>query len=134
MALTPVQDAYLKAHRQGILGTGKRDGSPQLSMINYIFDGDHFWISVTSDRAKWLNSLRQPKVSLLVPEGRAQVIVYGTSEGITDSATRNAMTRRLRAGGPNAAPDDEAEFDRLLNEQRRVILKVTPTQVLGEGS
>ena len=134
MTITPEQDAYLKGHRQAILGTGRRDGSPQLSTINYLFDGEHFWMSVTSDRAKWINAMRHPSVALLVPsEGGRQVVVYGTAEGITDSATRNAMTRRLRAGGANAAPDDEAEFDRTLNEQKRVVLKVTPTQVLGQG-
>ena len=133
MALTTEQDAYLKSHRQGVLGTGRRDGSPQLSMVNYLFDGDHFWISVTSDRAKWVNAMRQPRVALLVPEGGRQVIVYGTAEGITETALRNAMTRHLRAGGPNAAPDDEALFTRTLDEQLRVILKITPTQAIGSG-
>ena len=133
MTLTPEQDAYLKSHRQGILGTGRRDGSPQLSTVNYLFDGTHFWMSVTSDRAKWVNAMRQPRVALLVPEGGRQVSVYGTAEGIEEPALRNAMTRRLRAGGANAAPDDEALFTRTLDEQKRVILKITPTQVIGQG-
>ena len=58
--MTPEQDAYLREHRLGVLATGRRDGSPQLSTIMYHYDGDDIAISVTSDRAKWLNALRQP--------------------------------------------------------------------------
>ncbi len=131
--ITPEQAAYLLAHREAVLGTGRRDGSPQLSLVNYLFDGEACWVSVTSDRAKWVNALRQPRVSLLVADGGRQAIVYGTAEGITDRTVRNAMTRRLRATGQNPAPDDEEAFSRALDEQHRVLLKITPRQVIGSG-
>ena len=93
MPLTPEQDQYLKDHSLAVLGTGRRDGSPQLSMIIYDYSGDDLVISVTSDRAKWKNAIRQPNVALLVPDGRRQLIVYGTVEGVSETEARNASRR-----------------------------------------
>ncbi len=126
MALTEAQDQYLTDHSMAVLGTGRRDGSPQLSMIIYDYDGTDVAISVTSDRAKWKNAMRQPNVALLVPDGRKQLIVYGTVEGVTDTEARNAGTKRIRArmGRPVEASDEELTAE--LDGNNRVILKLTP--------
>ncbi len=126
MALTPEQDTYLREHRQAVLGTGRRDGSPQLSTIMYDYDGDDVAISVTSDRAKWKNAVRQPKVALLVPDGRRQLIVYGTARAVDDLPGIVAGHRRIRAamGRPSDASDED--LGRELAEQQRVILAITP--------
>lgn len=126
MALTADQDQYLRDHSMGVLGTGRRDGSPQLSLIIYDYDGSDLVISVTTDRAKWQNAMRQPKVALLVPDGRKQLIVYGTVEGVTETAARNEGTKRIRAraGRPVEVSDEELTAD--LDAANRVILKLTP--------
>lgn len=126
MPLTEAQDQYLKDHSMAVLGTGRRDGSPQLSMIIYDYDGTDVAISVTTDRAKWQNAMRQPNVALLVPDGRKQLIVYGTVEGVTDTEARNAGTKRIRArmGRPVEVSDEELTTE--LDGNNRVILKLTP--------
>lgn len=126
MPLTPDQDQYLRDHSLAVLGTGRRDGSPQLSMIIYDYDGADLVISVTSDRAKWKNAIRQPNVALLVPDGRRQLIVYGAAEGITDTTARNAGTKRIRAraGRPVEVTDNELTTE--LDSSNRVILRFTP--------
>jgi len=126
MALTAAQSDYLKSHTQGVLGTGRRNGSPQLSTINYMFDGEFVWISATKDRAKFVNAMRNPEVALLVPDNGKQVIVYGTAEGITERLERNRRTRALRAVGPNPSPASEEELDRQLESEGRVVIKITP--------
>ena len=40
MALTADQEQYLREHTLAVLGTGRGDGSPQLSMIIYDYDGN----------------------------------------------------------------------------------------------
>jgi PPOX class probable F420-dependent enzyme len=126
MALTEAQGQYLQDHSMGVLGTGRRDGSPQLSMIIYDYDGTDVAISVTSDRAKWKNAMRQPNVALLVPDGRKQLIVYGTVEGVIDTEARNGGTKRIRArmGRPVGVSDEELATE--LDGNNRVILKLTP--------
>jgi len=126
MALTADQEQYLREHTLAVLGTGRSDGSPQLSMIIYDYDGNDAVISVTSDRAKWKNAMRQPNVALLVLDGRKQLIVYGTVEGITETEARNAGTKRIRArmGRPVEVSDEELTAE--LDGNKRVILKLTP--------
>ena len=128
--MTPEQDAYLREHRLGVLATGRRDGSPQLSTIMYHYDGDDIAISVTSDRAKWPNALRQPRVALLVNDGRRQLILYGDAEGVSADPDRLELTKRLRRAMGREASEDDATLAAQLDEAKRVILRVTPQKVL----
>ena len=129
--LTPEQETFLKEHRLAVLGTGKKDGSPQLSTIMYRVDEGKIVLGVSNDRAKWFNAKRQPKVSLLLLDGRKQLIVYGTAECIGGEPERAAITRRIRkAVGTNIPPDDmsDEDYGKQLDEQKRVIIRITPTQ------
>ena len=126
MPLTPEQDSYLREHSLAVLGTGRRDGSPQLSTIMYDYDGTDVVISVTSDRAKWKNALRQPNVAILVADGRRQLIVYGAAEGVSSDPGRVDGTRRLRARMGRPFEGDDSALATELDEANRVILRFTP--------
>lgn len=131
--MTEAQAAYLRAHQIGILGTGRRDGSPQLSMITYLYDGEHVLISITRDRAKYPNVLRQPRVALLVPDGRRQVILYGTAEVIEGRERDRAIIAiREHQGDPLPEDYDLDRFSARLDELQRVVVRITPEKVLGE--
>lgn len=125
MALTDEQKQYLADHNLAVLGTGRRDGSPQLSTIYYGWDGEHIYISVTSDRAKWKNAVRQPNVALLIPDGRKQLIVYGTVRGISDPDQRDERTIWLREQR-GVETTDRAALRAELDAANRVILEITP--------
>ncbi len=125
MALTPEQDEYLKNHRLAVLATGRKDGSPQVSTIMYNYDGSDIVTSVKSYTAKWNNALRQPKVALLVNDGRKQLVIYGEAEGIADDPERKELTRRMRIA-MGSAPDDEDAFVAQLNEEKRTVLRIRP--------
>ena len=130
MTMTPEQESYLQVHHMGVLSTGRSDGSPQISTINYDYDGTDIVISVTSDRAKWVNTQRQPKVALLVLDGRKQLILYGTTEGLDSDPDRVEMTKRLRASMGREPEDDDAALSAQLDEAKRVILRITADKVL----
>lgn len=133
MELTETQREYLNAHNLAVLATAKQDGSPQISMVNYLFERSHIYVSVTTDRAKWKNTQRQPKVALLVQDDRRQLIVYGTVEGIPGGPARDAAIAsiRARAGNPLPPGANMARFSRELDEAHRVVLRITPQRVLG---
>ena len=130
MTMPPEQESYLREHHMGVLSTGRSDGSPQISTINYDYDGTDIVISVTSDRAKWVNTQRQPKVALLVLDGRKQLILYGTTEGLDSDPDRVEMTKRLRASMGREPEDDDAALSAQLDEAKRVILRITVDKVL----
>ncbi len=59
---------FVAGRHAGVLATIRRDGRPQLSNINYLYqpDGQRVRISVTADRAKTRNLVRDPRASLHV--------------------------------------------------------------------
>lgn len=123
------QTAFLESRRWAALATGRRDGSPQLSHVGYVWDGEHILVSVKSYTAKWKNALRQPKVALLVHEDRKQLVVYGTAECIARDPERAELTAKVfgrLTGNPGVAADEN--FVRLLDAQQRTVLRITPTQ------
>lgn len=129
---TPRQAEYLAERQLAVLGTGRRDGSPQLSLVTYLFDGEHAFVSVTKDRAKYWNVRRQPRVSLLIPDGRRQVIVYGDAEILEGQARDEAIIAiRAHQGDPLPEDYDLDRFSRRLDELRRVVLRISPERVLG---
>src|SRR3954447_6133868 len=76
--------AFAATRRLGVLTTLKRDGRPQLSLINYAIDveGPTVRVSVTDDRAKTRNVRRDPRVSLLVTsdDGWSYAVLEGDAE------------------------------------------------------
>ena len=127
--MTPEQAEFLATHHQAVLATGRRDGSPQVSTMGYHFDGEHVFMSVTTTRAKWHNVGRQPKVAMVVNEGRRQLVLYGTAERVATDPERLQRTREVRKAFGMEVPAD-AELAAQLDADQRVILKITPTSVL----
>ena len=126
------QREYLAERELGVLGTGRRDGSPQLSLVTYLFDGEHAFVSVTKDRAKYWNVRRQARVSLLVPDGRRQVIVYGEAEILEGRARDEAIIAiREHQGDPLPEDYDLERFSQRLDELQRVVFRISPERTLG---
>jgi PPOX class probable F420-dependent enzyme len=125
--LNEEQQAFLRSQKIAVLATGRRDGSPQVSHIVYDFDGHDIAISVKSYTAKWKNALRQPKVALLVHDGRKQLVIYGRAEAIAEDPDRIALTARVFArlsGKPEIEVTDE--FVAGMDAQKRTVLRVIP--------
>ena len=127
----PAQRAFLDAHRWAVLATGRRDGSPQQSMVGYAVD-DHgrIVISAKSYTAKWANAVRTPRVSLCVPDDRAHLVVYGTAETIDADPDRAELTADVFAALGDGTRPDPASLVELLDGQRRTIIRITPERVL----
>ena len=70
-------DQFLKDHRLGIFATGRRDGTPQQSILGYSYDGNEIVVSTGSDTAKVKNISKRAGVSLAVSDGPTCVVVYG---------------------------------------------------------
>ena len=124
MAPTTEQEQIIREERLAILATLRRDGSAQLSPINYVNQDDQILISTTRDRAKCHNVRRNPQVSLCIlrPGGRPYVTVYGQAQiEETDIAERTAAIFRNISDRP--LPDN---FGEVLAQQRRVLIVVTP--------
>lgn len=126
--MTPEQDKFLREHDLCVLATGRKDGSPQVSTVYYHFDGTDIVISATTDRWKYINAMRQPRVAVLVNDGRRQCIVYGRAEGVPNDPERLQLTRRVREHRGAAVPDD-ATLAAELTRDKRAMIRITPEVV-----
>lgn len=124
MEPTPEQAQIIKEEKLGILATLRRDGSPQLSPVNYAYQDGRFLISVTRDRAKYHNVRRSPQVSLCIlrPEWRPYVTVFGRAE-IKETDIADGTVVIAKRMSDRALPDNFAE---LLAQQGRVLIVLTP--------
>lgn len=126
---TDEQRQYLEDHNLAVLATGRRDGSPQVSSVVYAVDGDDVLLSVKSYTAKWNNALRQPKVALVVHDGRRQLIIYGTATGIEADPDRAELSADVWGAMLGERPEP-ADIVESLDEQSRTVLRITPDTVL----
>ncbi len=130
----PDHRAFLDDHLWAVLATGRADGSPQQSMIGYVVDDEgRLLISAKSYTAKWKNALRQPRVSVTVPDGRANLVIYGEAEPIDADPVRAELTALVFARMGGTDPLDPATLVDSLNEQQRTVLRITPTKAMYMG-
>lgn len=130
-AWDPEHREFLDAHTWAVLATGRRDGSPQQSMVGYAVDAAGcLLVSAKSYTAKWHNALRNPSVSLTVPDGREHLVVYGTAACIDGDPERAELTALVFAALTGSDPPDPAGLVGLLDEQQRTVLRITPERTL----
>ena len=128
---TDAQKTFLAEHMWAVLATGRRDGTPQQSMVGYALDDvGRLLISTRSPTAKWQNITRNPQVCLTVPGGRLHVVVYGTAEAITADPERAERTADVLAVVRGPERPDPASIAGWIENEARVVLRVTPDKVL----
>jgi PPOX class probable F420-dependent enzyme len=127
---------FVGTRRNGVLVTQKRDGRPQLSNIAYAVVDDVVKISITADRAKYRNLLRNPQASLYVTREDfwAYVVLEGDAE-LSDVATKPddpsvdelVELYKVVAG---EHPDWD-EYRSAMVADRRVVVRLKPTHAYG---
>jgi PPOX class probable F420-dependent enzyme len=128
--------AFAAERRNGVLVTLKRDGRPQLSNIVYQFADGTFRISITSDRAKYVNLRRDPRASIYV--GRDDFGAYVVFEGDAEvsapardphDASADALVALYRSiAGEH--PDWE-DYRRAMVADNRAVVTVKVTNAYG---
>ena len=131
--ITPSVQQFLEAQHNLVMSTVRADGSPQISPVWYLFDGDAFIISTAKETAKWHNLLRDPRIALCVddPDTGRMVVVYGRAEladqDIWDT-TRKLVEKYVKQ--PEAVQE---HMERIFKNWTRVIVKVRPDKVIVRG-
>jgi PPOX class probable F420-dependent enzyme len=127
----PDHRVFLEAHMWGVLATGRKDGSPQQSMIGYLADTEgRVVISAKAYTAKWKNAIREPKVCLTVPDGREHLVVYGNAEAIESDPERAELTAAVFGHMTGNDLGDPRSMIETFDEQQRTVLRITPTKTV----
>jgi PPOX class probable F420-dependent enzyme len=128
---------FAAAHSRGVLITIRRDGRPQSSTIAYSLSGATARISVTDDRAKTKNLLRDPRAVLHVNSDDQWSYVALDGTAVVTPVTRtpgDEVGRELAevyeavAGKPH--PNWDEFYAAMVTDRRRVV-RFTATSATG---
>ena len=128
--VTPAVDRFLKERPTLTLGTIMRDGSPQASVVWYLWDEGEFVMSTIHSTAKWHNLVRDRRCSLCIeePESGRMVVVYGEAR-LQDSDVRS-RTRDIVDKCYDNDADTGAHMERIFETADRVLIFVRPNRLL----
>ena len=142
MSLDPALLALAASRNVGALAALKRDGRPQLSMVNFALDreapdGPTVRASVVDGRAKVANLRRDPRGSLLVttPEGWSYAVLEGDVSfspvaRATDDTTVEELVELYRTIRGEEHPDWD-DYRRAMVADRRLVLRLVVTHAYG---
>ena len=124
--------AFLERMPDLILGTLRRDGSPQASPLWYLWSNGEFTISTVTNTAKWWNLKRDPRCSVCVdePDTGRMVVAYGSAELRVDRVRQETapIVDKYYPGRPDEAA---AHMDRIFGDPaQRVIIAVRPDELI----
>jgi len=136
----PQLEPFLHDNPQGVLTSFRRNGMPQLSIVTvYPRDGG-VGISITENRMKFKNLLRDPRCSVLVSHvdwWSGFVVFEGTAElvhsGNTDPESLRLARRNIFSATTRRRSANWDEYDRIANEDKRVAMILRPSHVYGSA-
>ena len=117
-------------------GTNRVDGPPQLSPVWYIYEEPHFYISITTNTAKYHNLKRDPRITICIDGDRSDVrtiTVYGSVELLEPDAPRQDQMRWQIIRHYHT---DEAEARRYYEEVRETpgaLIIVTTQKIISQN-
>ena len=129
--------SFVAERKNGVLTTQKRDGRPQLSNITYaVGDDGIIRISVTADRAKYANLVRDPRASLHVSREDfwayvvidADVELSAVAADPHDAAADELVALYRAVAGEHADWDD---YRAAMVRDRRVVVRLRPAHAYG---
>jgi PPOX class probable F420-dependent enzyme len=130
-------------HGLAVVATVRADATVQSSLVNagvmpHPITGEPCVVFVTYGKVKLANLRRRPQVAVTVRsgwhwvsvEGRAQIIGPDDPHPEVDAERLRLLLREAftSAGGTH---DNWPEYDRVMAEQRRALVLVTPTRIYG---
>lgn len=127
---TAAVNSFLQERPTATLGTLMRDGSPQASVLWYLWDDGEFVMSTIHSTAKWHNLMRDPRCSVCIeePESGRMVVAYGDArldDGDVRSRTRDIVDRYY-----DDPADTDAHMERIFATGDRVLIAVRPNRLL----
>jgi PPOX class probable F420-dependent enzyme len=130
--LAPQIEQFIHDNPQGVLTSFRRNGMPQLSIVTvYPRDGG-VGISITENRAKFKNLLRDPRCAVLVSHadwwsGKL------THSGNTDPEALRRARRHIFSATTRRRSADWDEYDRITEADKRVAMVLRPDHIYGSA-
>jgi PPOX class probable F420-dependent enzyme len=134
MTSDEVRAFLLEGTRTAKLGTTTRDGSPHVSPVWFVVDGEDIVFTTGRDRVKAQHMRRDPRVAVLVDDERppfAFVHVRGRAK-LTEDAS-DLLEWATRIGGRYMGPDQADAFGRRNAVPEEVLVRIRPERVIAKA-
>lgn len=121
--------ALLQEVHFAVLGTINKDGSPQLTTMWYLLEGDTIVMNTKAGRTKERNMRRDPRISVCVADGYDYVTITGRVEMIDDSqiAQHDIFRLAIRYDGIESA---KQQMEEQFSNETRVSLRLNPEHII----
>ncbi len=121
--------AYLNGQQFAVLATINQDGTPQLTTMWYLLEGDTILMNTKAGRIKERNMRRDPRISICIEDGYDYVTIRGSVEMIDDQeiAQRDIFRLASRYHGEEKAKQQMVEQ---FSREKRVTLRLQCTYVI----
>ena len=120
---------FLQERRFAVLATINKDGTPQLTTMWYLLEGDTITMNTKVGRTKERNMRRDPRISVCFEEGYDYLTVSGTVEMIDDPdiAQHDIYRLAVRYDGEEAA---RRQVEEQFSKETRVTLRLKCERVI----
>ena len=104
--------AFLREPRDAFVSTINKDGTPHMTVVWFGMRDDEVLLNTTDDRVKYRNLERDPRVSIIVGDGKHYVRIDGTARRAATGAEalRDIHDLAVRYEGEEAAERDTREL------------------------
>jgi PPOX class probable F420-dependent enzyme len=131
--LTRAERDFLHEPRFGVLGTTNDNGSAHLTVMWYELEGDEIMFNTAAGRKKPDNLARDPRASLIVPDGYRFVRIDGTVRANEDQAVAQADIRKLALRYYQSAERVERSVNATWAKQHRITYRMPVLRVYSDG-
>lgn len=121
-------EEFLKGIHFAKIATVKKDGFPHVTPIWYMYEDGKLIVNTTTDRVKFRNIQRDPRVSFLVDDGYPYLMVLGKARVATErDPLKDIETLAIRYTGE--VKGKKAARERYW-KQKRVSLEIIPDRII----
>ena len=127
---------FLAEPRHAIVATTRKDGSPQLSAVWFVYRDGKICFSIYNHSAKYFNIRRDPRVAVLVdagcPDART-VTIYGNAELIEEQCTFRDELEWAIAQQYHDSAEEAVKYLETAKGPPSSMVVVTPDRILGHN-
>ena len=125
-------DQFISEYRWAVLTTLRKSGSPVSSVVAYARDGDELVVSTPGMTFKRKTLEKDSRVNLcIVPNKEPFNFVSIEGDVLIEKENLVRNTRLVFENIKNTGFEEPEDFERWLENQQRVILRIKPTRVYG---
>ena len=120
-------ESFLAESRNATMATIRANGTPQLTPVWFVWDGEQFIVSITTERAKYKNLVRDTRMSLCIDDVTG--FGYVTAEGKVEIREQDIWEDTRKILVKYQGEEGGAKYLDRMKTEPRVLVVMKPTRM-----